>query len=625
MKNHMKRFICGFLCFTIIFVMMGTAVAAAGNGGGRSNDPIIVVPGIMGSRLFMDGRVFTENTRAWDPVVSLNGITKLDDRLKLSNRLYVRPCENQNVNVYDNIPDSTVDDYGREYGAKETYKKLVDGLCNAYAIGTNHYRPVYFFSYDWRYSNEDSARKLHAEIQNILHETGAEKVDLVCHSMGGLVASKYYVEYGHYGQVDQIITCGTPYEGAPALINSVMNWDVLGDSVISSSDDWADIALGIFGGMQSKLKASFTGVAELTPTRNYVSIIPMQKDSWKPMNMGDYEISFSKYQDICSEIFDSYYSAYSFQESLKSGSYNALLKYSKASFMVGINHKTITAVKFQYSNNDIDEKLYESDLGYTTRGDGTVPFLSASICEKLNQSEYLRRVFWIDAGHNEMVKVKKGIDWIIHTLNNGQSASAGDTPVSTPFVVIRVACPVDVTVSGNGEMLSSSGRNFSDSASFGRLDIIGPNDDIKMLCLDRAEYPVVLEATDAGTMDYSIRFFNEREEMYREVNFEDVPLTPETMIYTSTSDAAQVQLQIDADGDGVIDEYRTSKGTLLPAGENAVAGAAVPAENTIAVEEEAELVPPVLFKADDAFVLLLWAGVCTLGMMGAVMLRKKHA
>ena len=48
---------------------------------------------------------------------------------------------------------------------------------------------VYAFGYDWRQSNTDSGKKLKAFIEEVIKkENGAEKVILITHSMGGLVA-----------------------------------------------------------------------------------------------------------------------------------------------------------------------------------------------------------------------------------------------------------------------------------------------------------------------------------------------------------------------------------------------------------------------------------------------------
>lgn len=46
------------------------------------------------------------------------------------------------------------------------------------------------WSYDWRQSNATTAQQLAAEVDRLLAATGASKVDIVTHSMGGL-SSRY--------------------------------------------------------------------------------------------------------------------------------------------------------------------------------------------------------------------------------------------------------------------------------------------------------------------------------------------------------------------------------------------------------------------------------------------------
>ena len=513
-------------------------------------DPIIIIPGIMGSRLFTSDKVFDDSTRVWDPPTDSWGdkwnVHKLNEKLESGNTLYVRPCENQN-----DMDSGTVAAYGREYGAQDTYKKLVDGICDAYPE-----REVYVFSYDWRKSNAANAKKL----ADVIKGLGDEKVDLVCHSMGGLVASSYYKQYGS-DKVDKVITCGTPYEGAPKLINSVQNWDVLGEGAVGSEEDWLDNALGIWGGMTKKLKASFSGVAQLTPTKNYVSEIPMQKDSLAPFGWADYDLEYDKYVKICEKIFGetNYTNAKDFQESLHdSTGYNALLNYDKSYFLLGVNQKTITSIKFQLTN-DIDERLYESDLDYDTKGDGTVPYLSSSIMEKI---ENLPEGRWItkSVDHTGTVKNSNCIEWVKDILQYGVSVKEKDEIENKPYIVVRIACPVDVTLTSGNQTLTSDSEQLSSSASFGRMDILGENDEIKMLCIDAEEdYNIQMNGTDEGTMDYSIRFFDGEGELYDERIFDEVPLTEETVIHTEVVPEEEIVMEVDTDGDGTVEETWTAK------------------------------------------------------------------
>lgn len=61
------------------------------------------------------------------------------------------------------------------------------------------------------------ARQLSARIEAVCAATGAERVALVCHSMGGLVARAYLRQTGAK-RVECVVTIGTPHHG------SVLAW-----------------------------------------------------------------------------------------------------------------------------------------------------------------------------------------------------------------------------------------------------------------------------------------------------------------------------------------------------------------------------------------------------------------
>ena len=83
-------------------------------------------------------------------------------------------------------------------------------------------------------------------IETLCQREGYEKVDLIGHSMGGLVISALYAGYvalplskgsrsvkyidrSIRSKIGKIITLGTPYEGAPKLIQAVLTEEVLGN------------------------------------------------------------------------------------------------------------------------------------------------------------------------------------------------------------------------------------------------------------------------------------------------------------------------------------------------------------------------------------------------------------
>jgi triacylglycerol lipase len=64
-------------------------------------------------------------------------------------------------------------------------------------------------------SVERLADQLVAEVQTILHRTGADKVHLVGHSLGGVVIAQAITDGRLDGMVDTVITLGSPFGGSP--------------------------------------------------------------------------------------------------------------------------------------------------------------------------------------------------------------------------------------------------------------------------------------------------------------------------------------------------------------------------------------------------------------------------
>ena len=131
------------------------------------------------------------------------------------------------------------------------------------------------------------------------------------------------------------------------------------------------------------------------------------------------------------------------------------------------------------------------------------------------------------------------------------------------FFYLRIACPVDVSVSQNGETLSSSGGIMSTRTSFGSLTFEESGeepggDPVKVLRLrEGASYEIAIEGTGSGEMDYSIGFVDD-EGRYSDVRtFSSIAISNTTKISTVAEASDQTTLSVDDDGDGSVDRvYR---------------------------------------------------------------------
>lgn len=125
------------------------------------------------------------------------------------------------------------------------------------------------------------------------------------------------------------------------------------------------------------------------------------------------------------------------------------------------------------------------------------------------------------------------------------------------FIYVRIACPVDVTVTYLGESLSSSEKDFNDRTSFGALsleDIEDSDDKIKTLRLKEGkDYAIKINGTGRGKMDYTIGYMDDSGEYSDMRNFRNIDITRSTVIDTSTKYSDKTILNVDEDGDGKYD------------------------------------------------------------------------
>lgn len=130
-----------------------------------------------------------------------------------------------------------------------------------------------------------------------------------------------------------------------------------------------------------------------------------------------------------------------------------------------------------------------------------------------------------------------------------------DSVGGSSSIVVRIACPVDVTVKCGGETLCSDPEQRSTRASFGSLSFEGDNDEIKVLRLNNEQnYELCINGTGEGEMDYSISFANDDGDYTDVRTFKSVPISSDTIISTNTRSSGKTELNVDTDGDGKFDK-----------------------------------------------------------------------
>ncbi len=153
--------------------------------------PVILIPGILGSRLVDPA----SGVEVW-PGSAINLLlnSKQDLALKIDPKS-LRPVDQtlQPGGLFEEAFNT--DFYGAILRTLRTSGGFVPGELKHHA--DPEVRRYYVFAYDWRQDNVETARRLDALIEQIRrdYDDPQLKVNLIAHSMGGLVA-RYYLRYG---------------------------------------------------------------------------------------------------------------------------------------------------------------------------------------------------------------------------------------------------------------------------------------------------------------------------------------------------------------------------------------------------------------------------------------------
>lgn len=151
-----------------------------------------------------------------------------------------------------------------------TYDNLWEAFKLAgYEEGVN----LFAFPYQWRLSNSYTATLLKDKIEEVKAICECDKVDLVAHSMGGLVARAYIEGNDYQSDIDQLIFLATPHKGST---KSYLTWE--GGEMGQTSRDFVferifkvEAELNGYGGVFQYVRGlPMQSVQELLPIYDYL-------------------------------------------------------------------------------------------------------------------------------------------------------------------------------------------------------------------------------------------------------------------------------------------------------------------------------------------------------------------
>jgi pimeloyl-ACP methyl ester carboxylesterase len=318
-----------------------------------------------------------------------------------------------------------------------TYDNLVDTLV---ANGYIKDQTVFTFPYDWEQPNEVTAFQLKNKIADVKATCNCSKVDLIGHSMGGLVAANY-IQRDDYGyDVDQLFLVATPLSGAPKAYKTWEGGEVdFGKPIVNA---FVKIIFQI-----KALKNGFNSIFSYVHNKPVVSVqelLPVRTDYLK---IGDIVLAYPQN---------------GFLEDL-------LRNFSKINFR-GVTINTILADTKDNSTIGGFSIASSSKLGLwaygqpvsTTfvAGDGTVPRSSIESVVSIN-----KEFEFVD--HTDIVSISKSYIYEQLTGKNLETSVNKIYSPVTSFLILYLLSPIDMQITApDGKKL---GKEFESNSEISQI------------------------------------------------------------------------------------------------------------------------------------------------------------
>jgi len=225
--------------------------------------PVIYIPGIMGSPLYDDinyNNLLIADEKAWFGIqfpslwLAGNGIDPAGNF-----NIKVAPLRNDAANTLRNeLEDVPMDLFKGFFDNMEANGYLLDDYDDNHNEGEN----LFCFTYDWRKNNITNAELLSLFIDSVRNWTGNNQVNLVGHSMGGIV-SKTCINNFDKSRIKNVVFIATPNLGAPEVLTVMLKGKLF---------EWLNFVNEIEWPVTRSLARNLPSCYQLIPSSSYFDL-----------------------------------------------------------------------------------------------------------------------------------------------------------------------------------------------------------------------------------------------------------------------------------------------------------------------------------------------------------------
>jgi pimeloyl-ACP methyl ester carboxylesterase len=509
-----------------------------------AHNPVIIVPGIAGS--YLNENTFLK-TEIWPDFQQMLGLgdsyldelAMLDDGSPDSFRTLLKPSDA--IRKVEALGAIKVAD-------------VLDGLIKELEKdGYEENKDLFVFSYDWRADMRAIAGKnenfpypiktLKNEIDDVIKQTGAEKVDIVAHSMGGLLVKTFISEFDN-STIGKLIFVATPNFGTPKAFKALMYGDNLGLPVLNEKELY-------------KISQNMPAVYQLLPSRAYLDI-------------KNFNIPNPDYKSYVADIFD-----------IDNNNVRGNLNYDQTiglmrnegrnNLLLGVNdqmHQEIDGITFSnsysitgcgtptdgkfYVLNKEKNGAYEYGLKYIS-GDDTVPLESAAAFGE-------NKIFAKGGRHMSLPSINGDKQLIAAILQNNQQqfdfSKYGNLTLNKDDCVFsgtQISFHSPISINAYDEFGNHTGLDGNGNIEINILGATYENiNDNKFIFLPAGQnYSITGQASSSGTFNARVQVINDSQYI-KEAYFNEIPLTSSSStVKMSVSDnQSNFSIKLDENGDG---------------------------------------------------------------------------
>lgn len=540
--------------------------------------PVIIVPGLGGTRLSNDdGEIWLDVHRLVNDAVRGLGKPGNDyfDVLRLNDE-GTGPLEPNNDaytsvradSVLTGIHETVADLPDWLPGAPNEirvdsvfYQDLVDHFqAQGYELNTN----LFLFPYDWRYD----LAKTTAQLDTLIDTTrGDGQVNVVAHSMGGLVTRRYIMDSARAAKVNSVAILGTPFLGAPYAFKAIYLGDDFGINSMAHDAGVPDSMWLVNEGKVKELAQNFPGVYQILPSRRFFDVyeggyLVEDRDLDGQGGAAGQLRTYDGTKKLLSNLLND--NLLPKAEALHSTAFDGFVSATsdvEVCLFVGAGQATKERIRFWETTNFWLFKEDHASWLYGN-GDGTVLLHSADLQDEDSDFQGSAHVYYANTDHQGLIhsvdvrqQVTRCFDGNYEPVNDKISISPDTWSVNGEW--IEVNSPVELHIYDS--LGNHLGPSLVDGVDGEVIEYGIPNAQYVVTGHDKSafvpagiEYHVVLIGTDEGAFDLRLRSVVD-DVVQQTVLYDEVTVETESVANVSLASGSTYMMAMDEDGDGSAD------------------------------------------------------------------------